>query len=65
MGTRLQRYAQHCGQVTGHRSPFFDMGALGFDVDVEAIAACRGPRLASLNIRDKTIKANTDLALAA
>jgi hypothetical protein len=41
------------------------LGAIGFDVVVEAAVARRGPRLASLNFREKNTKANDELALAA
>jgi len=44
---------------------FFLMGATGFDVQVEAAVARRGPRLASLITRETNTKANTELALAA
>lgn len=40
------------------------MGAIGFDFDLEAIAAGRGRRLASLKA-GKKLKANDTLALAA
>ena len=44
---------------------WFTGGAIGFDVLVAAVVARRGPRLASLNVREKNTKANTELALAA
>ena len=55
--------------IAGARVAYFSrcshVGAIGFDGEVAFAAARRGPRLATLNIREPNIKANDELALAA